>query len=74
MPKGASANLYCLRAVAVLVVLTQHFCRRMQAEHIAWGPTTSLLYPGLEKPMIQAGIRLAARLREKPDTVVAVAA
>ncbi len=67
MPKGVSANLDFLRAVAVLLVLTQHLCRRMQVEHIAWEH-------GLEKPMIQAGIRLAARWHEKPDTVVAVAA
>ena len=42
MPKGISANLDFLRAVAVLLVLAQHLCRRMHVEHIAWVPTTSL--------------------------------
>jgi peptidoglycan/LPS O-acetylase OafA/YrhL len=41
MPKGVSANLDFLRAVAVLLVLAQHLCRRMHVEHIAWAPTTS---------------------------------
>ncbi len=39
---GISANLDFLRAVAVLLVLTQHLCRRMHVEHLAWIPTTSL--------------------------------
>lgn len=42
MPKGASSNLDVLRAMAVLLVLTQHLCRRMQIEHIGWAPTSSL--------------------------------
>src|SRR6266850_1776977 len=42
MPKGASANLDFLRAIAVLLVLAQHLCRRMHVEHIGWAPTTSL--------------------------------
>lgn len=42
MPKGVSANLDFLRAVAVLLVLTQHLSRRMHVEHIAWVPTASL--------------------------------
>src|SRR2546423_12188612 len=42
MPKGASANLDFLRAVAVLLVLAQHLCRRMHVEHVGWAPTTSL--------------------------------
>jgi peptidoglycan/LPS O-acetylase OafA/YrhL len=40
--KGVSANLDFLRAIAVLLVLTQHLCRRMHVEHLAWIPTTSL--------------------------------
>jgi len=42
MPKGVSANLDFLRAVAVLLVLGQHLCRRMHVEYIGWAPTTSL--------------------------------
>jgi peptidoglycan/LPS O-acetylase OafA/YrhL len=42
MSKDVSANLDFLRAIAVLLVLTQHLCRRMHVEHIAWIPTTSL--------------------------------
>jgi peptidoglycan/LPS O-acetylase OafA/YrhL len=41
MLKGVSANLDFLRAIAVLLVLAQHLCRRMHVEHIAWAPTTS---------------------------------
>jgi peptidoglycan/LPS O-acetylase OafA/YrhL len=39
---GLDANLDFLRAIAVLLVLAQHLCRRMHIEHIAWAPTTSL--------------------------------
>jgi peptidoglycan/LPS O-acetylase OafA/YrhL len=42
MPKGVSANLDFLRAVAVLLVLAQHICRRMHVEHIGWAPAASL--------------------------------
>ena len=42
MPRGASANLDFLRAIAVLLVLTQHLCRKMHVENIGWVPTTSL--------------------------------
>jgi peptidoglycan/LPS O-acetylase OafA/YrhL len=42
MLKGSSSNLDFLRAFAVLIVLTQHLCRRLHVEHIAWAPTTSL--------------------------------
>lgn len=42
MPEGASANLDFLRAVAVLLVLAQHLCRRTHVEYIGWVPTTSL--------------------------------
>jgi peptidoglycan/LPS O-acetylase OafA/YrhL len=42
MPKGASANLDFLRAIAVLLVLAQHLCRRTHVEYIGWAPTTSL--------------------------------
>jgi len=42
MPKGISANLDFLRAVAVLLVLAQHLCRRLHVESIAWVPATSL--------------------------------
>jgi peptidoglycan/LPS O-acetylase OafA/YrhL len=37
-----SANLDFLRSVAVLLVIVQHLCRRMQVERIGWIPTTSL--------------------------------
>src|SRR5258708_20853195 len=39
---GSSANLDFLRSVAVLLVLTQHLCRRMHVDHIAWIATTAL--------------------------------
>jgi peptidoglycan/LPS O-acetylase OafA/YrhL len=42
MPKGAYANLDFLRAVAVLLVLAQHLCRRVDIERIFWAPTSSL--------------------------------
>jgi peptidoglycan/LPS O-acetylase OafA/YrhL len=42
MHKSLSANLDLLRAIAVLLVITQHLCRRMHVECIAWAPTTSL--------------------------------
>lgn len=42
MPKDLSANLDFLRAIAVLLVLAQHLCRRMHVEYIGWAPTTSL--------------------------------
>jgi peptidoglycan/LPS O-acetylase OafA/YrhL len=42
MTKGAFANLDFLRAIAVLLVLTQHLCRRTHVEYIGWAPTTSL--------------------------------
>jgi peptidoglycan/LPS O-acetylase OafA/YrhL len=47
MPKGASANLDVLRAIAVLLVLAQHLSRRMHIEHIAWVPTSSLGFFGV---------------------------
>jgi peptidoglycan/LPS O-acetylase OafA/YrhL len=42
MPPRLYANLDFLRSIAVLLVLTQHLCRRMHVEHIAWAPTSSL--------------------------------
>jgi len=42
MPKGFSANLDLLRAIAVLLVLAQHLSLRMHVEQIGWAPTTSL--------------------------------
>ena len=42
MPSGISANLDFLRAVAVLLVLTQHLSQRMHVGFIGWIPTTSL--------------------------------
>ena len=47
MPKGISANLDFLRAVAVLLVLAQHLCRRLHVESIAWVPVTSLGFFGV---------------------------
>jgi peptidoglycan/LPS O-acetylase OafA/YrhL len=42
MGTAPSANLDFLRAVAVLLVLAQHLCRRMHVDHIGWIATTSL--------------------------------
>ncbi len=39
--KGLSANLDLLRAVAVLLVLAQHLCRRMHVDQVAWMQTSS---------------------------------
>lgn len=37
----ASANLDLLRAVAVLLVLAQHLCRRAYVDHVGWMQTSS---------------------------------
>jgi len=42
MRTAPSANLDFLRAFAVLLVLCQHLCRRMNLNHIGWVATTSL--------------------------------
>ena len=42
MVKSVSANLDLLRAMAVLLVLTQHLCRRFNVDQVAWMPTSSL--------------------------------
>jgi len=42
MPKGLSANLDFLRAVAVLLVLAQHLTRRGLGESATWVPTSYL--------------------------------
>jgi peptidoglycan/LPS O-acetylase OafA/YrhL len=47
MPERLYANLDLLRAVAVLLVLAQHLCTRMQVAHIGWAPTTSLGFFGV---------------------------
>src|SRR5271166_1296778 len=39
--KGLSANLDLLRAIAVLLVLAQHLCKRMYVEQFAGMPTSS---------------------------------
>lgn len=39
--KGLSANLDLLRAIAVLLVLAQHLCKRMHVEQFAGMPTSS---------------------------------
>jgi len=47
MPLRISANLDFLRAFAVLLVLTQHLCRRLHVESIASVPTTSFGFLGV---------------------------
>src|SRR6266566_9590708 len=42
MGTGLSANLDFLRAIAVLLVLAQHVCKRMHVEQIGWVATSSL--------------------------------
>ena len=39
--KGLSANLDLLRAIAVLLVLAQHFCTRNYVDKVLWMPTSS---------------------------------
>jgi peptidoglycan/LPS O-acetylase OafA/YrhL len=39
--KGFSANLDLLRSIAVLLVLAQHLCRRMNIDWVGWMPTSS---------------------------------
>jgi peptidoglycan/LPS O-acetylase OafA/YrhL len=39
--KGLSANLDLLRAIAVLLVLAQHLCKRNDVDRVLWMPTTS---------------------------------
>jgi len=38
--RGPSANLDLLRSIAVLLVLTQHLCRRLNVDQVGWMPTT----------------------------------
>ena len=40
MSRGPSANLDLLRSIAVLLVLAQHLCRRLNLDQIGWMPTT----------------------------------
>jgi peptidoglycan/LPS O-acetylase OafA/YrhL len=47
MARGLSANLDFLRAFAVLLVVTQHICRRLQINQVSWIPTSSLGYFGV---------------------------
>src|SRR5437667_4195908 len=42
-----SANLDVLRAIAVLLVLAQHLCKRMYVDRIGWIPTSSLGHFGV---------------------------
>jgi peptidoglycan/LPS O-acetylase OafA/YrhL len=44
---GLSANLDLLRAIAVLLVLAQHLCKRMSVDQIGWIPTSSLGHFGV---------------------------
>ena len=47
MVKGVSANLDLLRAMAVLLVLVQHLCRRFNVDQVGWVPASSLGYFGV---------------------------
>ena len=47
MARGLSANLDFLRAFAVLLVVTQHICLRLQIKHLSWIPVPSLGYFGV---------------------------
>jgi len=38
--RGPSANLDLLRSIAVLLVLAQHLCRRLNVDQIGWMPTS----------------------------------
>ena len=40
MSRGPSANLDLLRSIAVLLVLAQHLCRRLNVDQVGWMPTT----------------------------------
>ena len=40
MSRGPSANLDLLRSIAVLLVLAQHLCRRLNIDQVGWMPTT----------------------------------
>ncbi len=44
---GLAANLDLLRAIAVLLVLAQHLCRRMYIDQVGWVPTASLGHFGV---------------------------
>jgi peptidoglycan/LPS O-acetylase OafA/YrhL len=39
--RGLSGNLDLLRSIAVLLVLAQHLCRRLNVDQVFWMPTTS---------------------------------
>lgn len=47
MRPGLSANLDLLRAIAVLLVLVQHLCKRMYVDRIGWIATSSLGHFGV---------------------------
>jgi peptidoglycan/LPS O-acetylase OafA/YrhL len=42
VPTGLSSNLDLLRAIAVLLVLTQHVCRRAHLDQVGWVPISCL--------------------------------
>ena len=45
--KGVSTNLDLLRAIAVLLVLAQHLCRRFYVDQLGWVQTSSIGYFGV---------------------------
>jgi peptidoglycan/LPS O-acetylase OafA/YrhL len=45
--RSACANLDLLRAMAVLLVLAQHLCRRFNVDQVGWVPISSLGYFGV---------------------------
>jgi len=66
MARGFSANLDFLRAFAVLLVVMQHICRRLQIYQVSWIPTSSLGYFGVLLFFVHTSLVLMYSLERSP--------
>jgi peptidoglycan/LPS O-acetylase OafA/YrhL len=66
--KGLSANLDFLRAFAVVLVVTQHICRRLQIYRVNWISTSSLGYFGVLIFFVHTSLVLMYSLERSPLT------
>lgn len=66
--KGFSANLDLLRAIAVLLVLAQHLCKRMNIESFAGMPTSSWGWFGVLLFFVHTCLVLMYSMERRPLT------